>query len=53
MKLAVNVDKQIPPGFLDSMTDTMLGLRKLKREGKYILPTHDPEVFIKYPNGIA
>jgi N-acyl homoserine lactone hydrolase len=53
MNVSVNVDKQVPPGFLDSMSDTMLGLRKLQREGKHILPAHDPEVFTKYPNGVA
>ena len=51
MNVSVNVDRQIPPGFLDNMSDTMSGLRKLKREGKHVLPTHDPEVFTKYPNG--
>lgn len=53
MNVAVNIDQQIPPGFLDNMADTMTGLRKLRREGKYILPTHDPDVFGKYPKGVA
>jgi len=53
MNVSVNVDKQVPPGFLDNMADTMSGLRKLQREGKYILPTHDPDVFSKYPNGVV
>jgi hypothetical protein len=35
------------------MGETMTGLRKLQREGKHILPTHDPDVFIKYPDGVA
>jgi N-acyl homoserine lactone hydrolase len=53
MNVAVNVDKQVPPGYLDNMADVMSGLRKLQREGKHILPTHDPDVFSKYPNGVA
>jgi glyoxylase-like metal-dependent hydrolase (beta-lactamase superfamily II) len=53
MNVAVNIEKQVPPGFLDNMADTMNGLRKLRREGKYILPTHDPEIFSKYPEGVA
>jgi hypothetical protein len=53
MNVAVNIDKQVPPGYLDNMADVMSGLRKLQREGKHILPTHDPDVFGKYPNGIA
>lgn len=52
MNVAVNVEKQVAPGFLDSMGDTMKGLRRLKREGVHILPTHDPDVFAKYPNGV-
>ena len=53
MNVAVNVHKLVPPGFLDDMADTMSGLRKLQREGKHILPTHDPDVFRKYPDGVA
>lgn len=53
MNVAVNVQRLIPPGFLDNMADTMSGLRKLQREGKHILPTHDPDVFGKYPGGVA
>ncbi len=53
MNVAVNVEKQIPPGFIDSMSDTMSGLRKLRQQGRHILPTHDPNVFGKYPDGIV
>ena len=52
MNVVTNVERQVAPGFLDSMADTMKGLRKLKREGTHILPTHDPDVFAKYPQGI-
>jgi N-acyl homoserine lactone hydrolase len=52
MNVAVNVEKLVAPGFLDNMGDTMKGLRRLKREGVHILPTHDTEVFTKYPDGI-
>jgi glyoxylase-like metal-dependent hydrolase (beta-lactamase superfamily II) len=53
MNVATNVELMVAPGFLDSMSDTMSGLRKLKREGTHILPTHDPEVFLKYPQGVC
>ncbi len=49
MNVAVNLYLQVPPGFLDKMADTMTCLRKLKRKGKHTLPTHDPDVFCKYP----
>jgi hypothetical protein len=52
MNVAVNVEKQVPPGFLDNMAETMNGLRKLRREGKSILPTDDTEVYTKYPKGV-
>jgi len=52
MNVASNVDKLVAPGFLDNMADTMKGLRKLKREGTHILPTHDPDVYSKHPKGI-
>lgn len=52
MNVAVNVEQQVAPGFLDNMGDTMKGLRKLRQEGVHILPTHDPEVFRKYQSGV-
>jgi glyoxylase-like metal-dependent hydrolase (beta-lactamase superfamily II) len=53
MNVATNIDRMVAPGFLDNMADTMKGLRKLKREGRHILPAHDPEVFAKYPQGVS
>lgn len=53
MNVATNVEKQVPPGFLDNMSDTMNGLRRLRQDGVHILPTHDPEVFAKYPTGVS
>ena len=44
MNVAVNVDKQVPPGFLDNMADTMSGLRKLQREKP---ETHSPQPMIR------
>lgn len=55
MNVAFNVKKQMAPGIVDNMADTMNGLRRLAQEmadGKRILPTHDPEVFNLYPQGI-
>ena len=53
MNQRYNVDQLIPPGFLDSMTETMNGLRRLARDGRHILCTHDQEVFSRYPNGVS
>lgn len=55
MDLSGNVRQGIPPGIVDSMADTMDGLRLLAREdraGKRILPTHDAAIFQLFPNGI-
>ena len=52
MTVRHNVRDGIAPGFLDNMADTMAGLRRLARDGKHILPTHDDEVFTLYPEGI-
>ena len=55
MNVAVNVRKQVAPGIVDNMADVMTGLRKLAHEeqrGARLLPTHDPEVFALYPDGI-
>jgi glyoxylase-like metal-dependent hydrolase (beta-lactamase superfamily II) len=34
MNVAVDIEKQMPPSFLDNMADTMCGSRKLWREGE-------------------
>ncbi len=56
MNVATNIRKQVAPGIVDNMADVMNGLRRLAREearGAKLLPTHDPEVFKLYPDGIA
>lgn len=55
MNVAHNVRNQMAPGIIDNMADTMNSLRHLAKEmalGKRILPTHDPEVFKLYPDGV-
>jgi len=53
MNVRYNVLQLIPPGFLDNMAETMNSLRRLAREGKHILCTHDEEVFGLYPEGLS
>jgi glyoxylase-like metal-dependent hydrolase (beta-lactamase superfamily II) len=53
MSVAQNVRQGIAPGFLDDMAQTMAGLRRLARDGRHILPTHDAEVFQLYPEGVT
>jgi N-acyl homoserine lactone hydrolase len=51
--LVSNVRNQWAPGFIDSMTDTMTGLRKLKPYADRLLPTHDRAVSEKFREGIG
>jgi glyoxylase-like metal-dependent hydrolase (beta-lactamase superfamily II) len=56
MDLEVNVRQQIAPGFLDSMSHTMSGLRWLAardRQGDHVLAAHDAKVFERYPEGVG
>ena len=53
MTVRHNVRDGIAPGFLDNIADTMAGLRRLARDGKHVLPTHDEEVFALYPEGVS
>lgn len=55
MNVAINVRKQVAPGIVDNMADVMTGLRLLAKEeasGAKLLPTHDPDVFSLYADGI-
>lgn len=47
-----NVRRGIAPGFIDDMAQVMSGLRRLARDGRHILPTHDAAVFALYPGGV-
>jgi N-acyl homoserine lactone hydrolase len=53
MNVRYNIRQMVPPGFLDNMAETMNALRRLARDGKHILCTHDEEVFSMYPDGVC
>lgn len=53
MTVERNVRGGVAPGFFDNMADTMAGLRRLARDGRHILPTHDADVFRLYPDGVS
>ena len=52
MTVRDNVTSGIAPGFLDDMAQTMAGIRRLARDGKYILPTHDDEIARQHAAGL-
>src|SRR5712691_10024001 len=49
---AINVKQQVPFGYYINLEDVMAGLRRIAKEGKHVLPTHDAEVYKLYPEGI-
>jgi glyoxylase-like metal-dependent hydrolase (beta-lactamase superfamily II) len=50
---SVNVKQQVPFGYYVNLADVMDGLRRIARDGKHVLPTHDAEVYNLYPEGIS
>ena len=50
--LAANVEQQVPFAYFVNLEQVMAALRRIARDGKHILPTHDPEVYTRYPAGI-
>ncbi len=50
--IAEAVEQQLPSGYWWSLPDVMLGLARIKRDAKYVLPCHDKGVLERYPEGI-
>jgi N-acyl homoserine lactone hydrolase len=50
--LVTNVEQQVPFGYFVDLEQVMAALRRIARDGKHVLPTHDPEVYTRYPAGI-
>ncbi len=48
----INVKQQVPFGYYIDLNDVMAGLRRIARDAKHILPTHDAEVYTRYPHGV-
>lgn len=46
------LEMNFPPGLTHSIPDTMRAIKKIAREGKHILPMHDPVVHDEYPDGV-
>ena len=45
-------DMQIPPGHITDLGECMIGLARIKRDAKHVLPMHDPNVLVEYPDGV-
>lgn len=46
-----NVEKEIPLGILENLFECLDLIRRLKREGAIVLPSHDPAVLVRHPGG--
>jgi glyoxylase-like metal-dependent hydrolase (beta-lactamase superfamily II) len=49
----MGVDFQVPPGYVNSMSETTIALAQIKRDAKHVLPMHDPNVIVQYPDGVS
>ncbi len=49
---SINVKQQVPFGYFINLYEVMAGLRRIARDGKHVLPTHDIEVYKLYPEGV-
>jgi glyoxylase-like metal-dependent hydrolase (beta-lactamase superfamily II) len=49
----VGLALQIPPGHINSMSETTIALAQIKRAATHVLPIHDPNVVIEYPKGVS
>jgi glyoxylase-like metal-dependent hydrolase (beta-lactamase superfamily II) len=49
---AVNVTQQVPMGYFVDLPDVMAALRRIARDGTYVLPMHDSAVIERYAEGV-
>ena len=47
-----NIEQDIPVGYYYNLEDSIKALSKLRKDGKFILPGHDPAILDRYPNKI-
>jgi len=47
-----NIERQIPMGIHDNLDECRAALKMLAKRGSIIIPSHDPGVFDRYPEGV-
>ena len=50
--LELGFDQGVPPGYYTDLGEVMRALKRIGRDGKYILPMHDAVVFERYQDGL-
>lgn len=48
-----NLEEDVPGGFNSSVMECFSGLEKIRRIGGIVLPSHDPLVLTRYPDGVT
>ncbi|MBD3181092.1 MBL fold metallo-hydrolase [Candidatus Poribacteria bacterium] len=52
VSLLANIEKQIPVGVYDDLEEVKRAMKKLKERNAIILPSHDPGIFDRFPEGV-
>ncbi len=52
VSLLANIEKQIPMGIYHNLKECRAALKKLAQKDAIILPSHDPGVFDRFPEGV-
>jgi glyoxylase-like metal-dependent hydrolase (beta-lactamase superfamily II) len=52
VSLLANIEKQIPMGIYHNLEECRAALKKLAQRDAIILPSHDPGVFDRFPEGV-
>lgn len=53
ISLLANIGKQIPLGIYHNLNECRAALKKLAQRGSIIIPSHDPGVFDRFPQGVV
>jgi N-acyl homoserine lactone hydrolase len=46
-----NIEKNIPVGLMYNLIECLDGMKRIRDEADIILPGHDPQILVKYPEG--
>lgn len=47
-----NINEGIPIGLIQSLEETFLAMDRIKKSGGIIIPSHDPEILNRFPDGV-
>lgn len=47
-----NIEENIPIGLVQNLEETLVAMERIKNSGGIIIPSHDPEILNRFPDGI-